>query len=70
MNLAQIKQKLDEISKSTGTKHPKVLISDLCGIIRLLMVELEKTGSLTESSIRLSKYKEPQLKTDGIDDNA
>ena len=70
MTLQQAKQKLDTISKSIGTKHSKILISDLCGIIRLLIVELEKTGSLIESNIKLPKYKELQLKTDGIDDNA
>ncbi len=42
MNRAQAKAKLAEISRSTATKHPKVLISELCGIVQFLLSELER----------------------------
>lgn len=40
MNLGQAKAKLDSISKSTATKHPKVLISELCAVIKFLLDEV------------------------------
>ncbi len=42
MNRAQAKAKLVEISHSTATKHSKVLISELCGVIQFLLEELER----------------------------
>lgn len=42
MNLDKIKSKVDEISCSTGVKNPKVLIIELCGVIRSLIVEINK----------------------------
>ena len=42
MNRVQAKAKLAEISRSTATKHPKVLISELCGIVQFLLGELER----------------------------
>ena len=42
MILEQAKQKLAEVSKSTGIKHPKVLISELCGVIQFLLDEVER----------------------------
>ena len=42
MNLKQAKRRVDEISRSTGTKNPKVLVAELCGVIKGLIGELEK----------------------------
>ncbi len=42
MNRVQAKAKLAEINRSTATKHPKVLISELCGIVQFLLGELER----------------------------
>lgn len=42
MDMKQAKAKLAEISRSTATKHPKVLINDLCGVIQFLLSELER----------------------------
>lgn len=45
MNLEQAKAKLDSVSKSTATKHPKVLVSELCGIVRFLLDEIGRIQS-------------------------
>lgn len=45
MNLEEAKKKLDTISKSTATKHPKVLISELCGIVGFLLEEVGRIES-------------------------
>jgi len=42
MNLDKIKARVDEISRSTGVKNPKVLVADLCGVIKSLIGEIEK----------------------------
>jgi len=42
MNRAQAKVNLAEIRRSTATKHPKVLIVELCGIVQFLLGELER----------------------------
>ena len=42
MNFEQVKKRVDEISRSTGTKNPKVLVAELCGVIKGLIGELEK----------------------------
>jgi hypothetical protein len=49
MNIEQAKAKLDSISKSTSTKHPKVLVGELCVIVKFLLDELDriKTPTLT-----------------------
>lgn len=49
MDIEQAKTKLIEISKSTGTKHPKVLISELCVVVKFLLDEIDriKTPLLT-----------------------
>lgn len=41
MNLEQAKAKLIEISKSTGTKHPKVLVGELCVVVKFLLDEID-----------------------------
>lgn len=41
MNLQQAKTTLAEISRSTATGHPKVLISQLCTVIAALIANLE-----------------------------
>ncbi len=42
MNLGQVKKRLKEISQSTGTKHPKTLIAELCGVIQSLIEVIEE----------------------------
>lgn len=42
MNLEQAKAKLADLSHSTGIKHPKVLISELCVVISFLLDEIDK----------------------------
>jgi len=41
MNLDQAKAKLKDISKSTGTKHPKVLVAELCSVVKYLLDKVE-----------------------------
>lgn len=43
MNLEKAKAKLGSISKSTATKHPKVLVAELCSIIKFLLDEVERS---------------------------
>lgn len=45
MNREQAKTKLTEISRSTAVKHPKVLISELCGVVQFLLSEIERIKS-------------------------
>lgn len=42
MNLEQVKKKLTDISRSTATKHPKVLVGELCVVIKFLLDEIEQ----------------------------
>ncbi|KKN98888.1 hypothetical protein LCGC14_0141290 [marine sediment metagenome] len=42
MNLSQARKKLDEISKSTGTKHVKVLVSELCKVLHSVLSAIER----------------------------
>ncbi len=41
MSLAKVKALLASIDKSTGTKHPKTLVNELCRAVQLLVVEIE-----------------------------
>lgn len=57
MNLEKVKAKVTEISRSTGSKHPKTLISELCGVIQSLIKAIEglewpKMTVLTSNSIK------------------
>lgn len=49
MNLKQAKTKLDTISKSTAIQHPKVLVGELCVVIKFLLDEIQriKTPSMS-----------------------
>lgn len=42
MNLEQAKAKLASVSSSTASQHPKVLISELCAVVKFLFAELER----------------------------
>lgn len=42
MNLKQAKAKLADLSRSTGIKHPKVLVSELCSVISFLLDEIDR----------------------------
>ena len=55
MNLQQAKTTLGEISRSTATGHPKVLISQLCAVIAALIENLESPPlvELKKSKVRL-----------------
>lgn len=48
MSLEKAKKQLTSIANTTGTKYPKVLIAELCNVIKLLVDEIEqiKTPSL------------------------
>lgn len=42
MNLEQAKAKLASVSSSTATKHPKVLVAELCAVVKFLLDEIER----------------------------
>lgn len=42
MNLQQAKAILDGVSNETAIKHPKVLIAELCNVVKFLLEEIEK----------------------------
>jgi hypothetical protein len=42
MDIKQAKKLITNISKSTGTKHHKVLIGELCTVIKFLLDEIER----------------------------
>lgn len=42
MDLNKIKARVDAISRSTGIKNSKVLVAELCGVIKSLIGEIEK----------------------------
>ena len=45
MNVREAKAKLNSISKSTATKHPKVLITELCSVIKMLLDEADRVSA-------------------------
>ena len=49
MNIEQAKVKLNSVNNCTGTKHPKVLISELCVIIKFLLEEIDRINIPTVS---------------------
>lgn len=49
MDIQAAKTKLIEISKSTGSKHPKILVSELCTIVHFLLDEIDSIKSPTLS---------------------
>lgn len=52
MNLSQAKKKLAEIRKSTGTKHIKVLISELCVVMQFLLDKIERVELESQHPLR------------------
>lgn len=46
MNLKQAKSKLAEASRSTGTKHVKILVADLCSVMKFMLDEIERLNTL------------------------
>lgn len=42
MNVEQAKAKLKGVANGTATKHPKVLIAELCSVVQFLMDELDR----------------------------
>lgn len=49
MNLKQARAKLDSVSKSTALKHPKVLVAELCVVVKFLLEEIDRVESSTMS---------------------
>lgn len=45
MNVEQARTKLNSVTKSIATKHPKVLISELCNLVKFLLDEIERIKS-------------------------
>lgn len=45
MDLEQAKTKVDSISKSTALKHPKVLVAELCTVVKFLLEEIDRIKS-------------------------
>ena len=45
MNLKQARAKLESISGSTATQHPKVLVGELCIVVKFLLDELDRIKS-------------------------
>jgi hypothetical protein len=45
MNSKQAKSKLAEVSRSTGTKHVKILVADLCSVMKFVLSEIERIGT-------------------------
>lgn len=50
------KKKLAEISKSTGTKHVKVLISELCVVMQFLLKEMEQVKFESQHPLRTHTF--------------
>lgn len=42
MSLENVRKALVSIGNSTATKHPKVLIAELCGVLRALVKEIDR----------------------------
>ncbi len=57
MNIDQARAKLADVSRSTGTKHPKVLVAELCTVVKFLLDEIDRIKSPPIST--LSQCKRP-----------
>jgi hypothetical protein len=42
MDIKQARAKLTEASRSTGTKHAKILVADLCSVMKFVLDEIER----------------------------
>jgi hypothetical protein len=49
MDLKQARNKLTDISQSTAIKHPKILVGELCVVVKFLLNEIDriKTPSMS-----------------------
>lgn len=61
MNIKQARAKLADVSRSTGTKHPKVLVSELCAVVKFLLDEIDRIKSPPISTLSLSVSKDIDL---------
>ncbi len=65
MNFEEIKKKIKAIGSSTGTKHPKTLITELCSVVDALVEEIERIQAPPTQSAqqileeRMSKPQDP-----------
>lgn len=66
MDFKQAREKLDSVSNSAATKHPKILVAELCVVVKFLLDELDRIKSpiFTKLSKRLPKDMElgPRIK--------
>lgn len=51
MNIKQARTKLESVSKGTATRHPKVLIGELCSVVEFLLNELDRIKSPTITTL-------------------
>ncbi len=62
MNIEQAKAKLNSVNHCTGTKHPKVLISELCVVIKFLLDEIDGIRSSSSKELIIPFLPKPQPK--------
>lgn len=54
MNCKQARAKLDSVSKSTSTKHPKILVAELCAVVKFLLDELDLIKSSSVFPLKIT----------------
>lgn len=64
MNIEQAKAKVDSIGKSTALKHPKVLVTELCVVVKFLLSEIERLQSSPITILSLPKRLPEDIKID------
>jgi hypothetical protein len=52
MDIKQAKTKLASISGSTASKHPKVLVSELCTVVKFLLDEIDRIKTPTMTTLK------------------
>lgn len=62
MNIQQAKDKLRQVKQSTGTKHHKILINELCTIVEFLLNEIDKPQSRSCNCVNIPKKLPVELK--------
>lgn len=63
MNIEQARTKLAQISGGTATKHPKVLVSELCVVVKFVLDELDRIKSHTVSLLPKRLPEDPETQT-------
>ena len=62
--MKQAKAKLDTISKSTAKLHPKVLVGELCVVLKYVLDELDRIKSPTLTVLPMKSPHEADVKRD------